>query len=179
MSSLQPKNFVKCYTLPANTSLNDSIYIDSPVLRCGLVLADLPGLQDTNLARLKATQDYLMQCHNVFIIAKISRAITDQSLKSSLYYVLSKHAPLEWEASAGREFKLAVICTRSEDINMDRARSEFVGQGKIVQPKVMEDLDRDIKEAKEACDRARKKKLKREYVIYFQCPAIERLLLTP
>lgn len=55
-----------------------------------------------------------MKCDHVFIVAKISRAITDQSLKSSLYTVLTRHVPLEWEESAGKNLKLAVICTKSE-----------------------------------------------------------------
>lgn len=72
------------------------------------------GLQDTNLARVRATQKYLMKCDHVFIVAKISRAITDQSLKSSLYTIIKRHAPLEWEETAGQNFRIAVVCTKSE-----------------------------------------------------------------
>lgn len=75
------------------------------------------GLQDTNLARIKITQDYLMKCDNVFIVAKISRAITDQSLKSSLYAVFSRHMPSEWEDAGGqrrKDFSISVICTKTE-----------------------------------------------------------------
>jgi hypothetical protein len=72
------------------------------------------GLQDTNLARVRATQTYLIKCDHVFIVAKISRAITDQSLKSSLYSVLARHVPLEWEQSGGKSLKVAVVCTMSE-----------------------------------------------------------------
>jgi hypothetical protein len=57
---------------------------------------------------------YLLKCDHVFIVAKISRAITDQSLKSSLYTVLARHAPLEWEETAGQSFRIAVVCTKSE-----------------------------------------------------------------
>ena len=55
-----------------------------------------------------------MKCDYVFIVAKISRAITDQSLKSSLYTVLARHVPLEWEESAGKSLNMAVVCTKSE-----------------------------------------------------------------
>jgi hypothetical protein len=103
------------------------VYLDSPVLKTGVVLADLPGkvkyevtkvanimlgLQDTNLARVRATQNYLLTCDHIFVVANISRAITDQSLKSSLYHVLAKHVPTEWEISAGRYLNVAVVCTR-------------------------------------------------------------------
>jgi len=84
--------------------------------RRDMVFANIfnPGLQDSNLARVKATQDYLMRCSNIFIVAKISRAITDQSLKSSLFSVLSRHVPLEWEESGAKSLNVAVVCTRSE-----------------------------------------------------------------
>ena len=102
------------------------------------------GLQDTNLARVRATQRYLMKCDNIFIVAKISRAITDQSLKASLYSILARHAPVEWEESGGKSLNLAVVCTKSEvsrqpchakpriltrdqDINQKTARREFCG----------------------------------------------------
>lgn len=77
-------------------------------------LASSLGLHDTNFARVKATQDYLMKCNTVFIVANISRAITDQSLKSSLFSVLSRHVPLELEESGAKALRVAVICTRVE-----------------------------------------------------------------
>ena len=55
-----------------------------------------------------------MKCNHIFIVAKISRAITDQSLKSSLFSVLSRHVPLEWEESGASSLKIAVVCTKSE-----------------------------------------------------------------
>lgn len=55
-----------------------------------------------------------MKCDNVFIVAKISRAITDQSLKSSLYNILARHAPIEFEESGAKNLNLAIVCTKSE-----------------------------------------------------------------
>lgn len=71
------------------------------------------GLQDTNLARVQATQDYLMKSDYVFIVAKISRAKTDKSLKDSIHTVLSRHVSLE-DDSAPMNFHLAVVCTMTE-----------------------------------------------------------------
>lgn len=53
----------------------------------------------------------------MFVVAKISRAITDQSLQSSLFDVLTRHVPVEWEESAGTRLKVSVVCTRSEVLN--------------------------------------------------------------
>ncbi|OQD91133.1 hypothetical protein PENANT_c001G02645 [Penicillium antarcticum] len=56
------------------------VYLNSPILRTGLVLTDLPGLRDLNFARVRATERYLAhQCDEVFIVANISRAGTDES----------------------------------------------------------------------------------------------------
>ncbi|KFY06936.1 hypothetical protein V492_07602 [Pseudogymnoascus sp. VKM F-4246] len=132
------------------------VYLQAEVLKTGIILADLPGLHDTNLARVKATQDYLLRCDHIFIVAKISRAITDQSLKSSLYSVLSRHAELEWEESAGKSMKVAV------DINVEAARQEFCGPNKRIPHGIMTKLDKDIKEAKERSNKPLKKQLKRE-----------------
>ncbi|KAH6678502.1 hypothetical protein B0J14DRAFT_582898 [Halenospora varia] len=138
------------------------VYLSAQVLKTGVVLADLPGLQDTNLARVRATQTYLMKCDNIFIVTKISRAITDQSLKSSLYSILARHAPVEWEELGGRSLNLAVVCTKSEDINQKTARREFCGPHKKISPLVMEQLDKSIKDAKENNNKVLKKQLKRK-----------------
>jgi hypothetical protein len=137
----------------------------------------MPGLQDTNLARVRATQNYLLKCDHIFVVANISRAITDQSLKSSLYHVLAKHVPTEWETSAGRYLNVAVICTRIDvsilglylilliliwkDINEEASRKKFCGPGNRIEPSVMEDFDTKIEAAKRSGDRKLKKELHR------------------
>jgi len=122
-----------------------------------------------------------MKCDNVFIVAKISRAITDQSLKSSLYSILARHAPVEWEESGVRSLNLAVVCTKSEvsrcpssinawlidtcqDINQKTARREFCGSHKQISPLVMEQLDKDIEDTKKNNNKILKKQLKRKQV---------------
>lgn len=138
------------------------VYLNSHVLKTGVVLADLPGLQDTNLARVRSTQDYLVKCDNIIIVANISRAITDQSLKSSLFFALSRHVPTEWEQSGAQKFKIAVVCTKSEDINHRAARLEFCGPSKKIPPSVMTQLDEEIAAAKSSGDRTRKKAAKKK-----------------
>ncbi|KAG9255485.1 uncharacterized protein F5Z01DRAFT_56619 [Emericellopsis atlantica] len=137
------------------------MYLGSQILKTGVVLADLPGLQDTNLARVRSTQEYLMQCDNIFIVAKISRAVTNSSVKSSMYWALSRHAPMEWEQEAGRNFNISVVCTRSEDINIEAAKREFCGPGKQIATEVIARLEEEIEDAKRSSDRQRKKELKK------------------
>ena len=55
-----------------------------------------------------------MKCNSVFIVANITRAITDQSLKTSLFSVLARHVPLELEPSGAKALSIAVVCTKVE-----------------------------------------------------------------
>ncbi|RMZ42023.1 hypothetical protein CA14_010444 [Aspergillus flavus] len=58
------------------------VYLRSPVLKTGLVLADLPGFHDLNYARVRATDSYLKySCHEVFVVTTISRCVSDQSIE--------------------------------------------------------------------------------------------------
>ncbi|KFH46600.1 hypothetical protein ACRE_024930 [Hapsidospora chrysogenum ATCC 11550] len=109
----------------------------------------------TKVIRVRATQDYLIKCDNIFIVAKIQRAITDQSIKSSLYWILSRHAPMEWEASGGRKLNVAV------EINIKSAKSEFCGEDKRISSQTVVQLEQEIEAAKQSHDRSRKKEAKR------------------
>ncbi|BDD63570.1 hypothetical protein MAP00_008444 [Monascus purpureus] len=87
------------------------VYLRSPVLRTGLVLADLPGFRDLNFARIRATERYLRHsCNEVFVVTAISRCVTDPSI-DEIRRRCTKGQPLR------------IVCTRSEDINAtERAR---------------------------------------------------------
>lgn len=103
-----------------------------------------------------------MKCDHIFIVTKIARAITDQSLQSSIYSVLKQHVPLEWENSTGKYLNLAVVCTRSEEIKVKTHRKDFCGPGKRISEAVMNELDREIQQANTADDRSLKKAIKRK-----------------
>ncbi|KAL8846664.1 MAG: hypothetical protein Q9221_008271 [Calogaya cf. arnoldii] len=51
------------------------IYLSAQVLKTGVILADLPGYRDINLARVRKAEQYLLRCHEVFIVANINRDI--------------------------------------------------------------------------------------------------------
>ncbi|KAJ5161426.1 hypothetical protein N7492_006818 [Penicillium capsulatum] len=78
------------------------VYLDSPILRTGLVLADMPGLGDLNFARVRATERYLKHnCDEVFIAANISRACSDESVHDII-------------RRCGHNQPRRIICTRSD-----------------------------------------------------------------
>lgn len=72
------------------------------------------GLQDTNLARVKAAQEYLTKCDHICVVADISRALTDESLRISLHSAKSRFAPENRKESEGKGFRVAVICTKTD-----------------------------------------------------------------
>ncbi|KAK2596612.1 hypothetical protein QQS21_006288 [Conoideocrella luteorostrata] len=137
------------------------VYINAQILKTGIVLADLPGLQDTNLARVKATQDYLMRSNTVFIVANISRAVTDQSLQSSLFSVLSRHVPLEFEHEGAKALRVAV------EIDLDNAKQEFCGPNNLVRSDVCDKIENDIEAARQVGNSPEKKHLKLRRKVLF------------
>ncbi|KAL4811959.1 hypothetical protein BDW67DRAFT_136200 [Aspergillus spinulosporus] len=87
------------------------VYLRSPILRTGLVLADLPGFRDLNYARIRATERYLRHsCDEVFIVSTITRCTTDQSIGDTIRrYVQDQNEPIQ------------IVCTRSEDVDAREA----------------------------------------------------------
>ncbi|KAL2829504.1 hypothetical protein BDW59DRAFT_142167 [Aspergillus cavernicola] len=81
------------------------VYLRSPILRTGLVLADLPGFRDLNYARVRATERYLRHsCDEVFIVTTITRCTSDQSI-SDIIHRCAQDQPIQ------------IVCTRSEDVD--------------------------------------------------------------
>ncbi|KAI9739990.1 MAG: hypothetical protein M1818_005046 [Claussenomyces sp. TS43310] len=143
-----------------NLFMQDRFWPFTKSCETGVVLADLPGLQDTDTAKVRATEKYLMDSDYVFVVAKLCRAVSDQSLKSSIYSTVSRHVPLDWEDRAAR-LKLAIVCTRSEDLNQKTARRELCGPDRSLPPSVMDQHDKSIRFAEENGNVDLKKTLKR------------------
>ncbi|KAF2462919.1 uncharacterized protein BDR25DRAFT_298822 [Lindgomyces ingoldianus] len=104
------------------------VYLRAYILSKGLIIADLPGLRDLNSARKAITERYVRQCHQIFVVAKIDRAITDESIKE--IFELASRANLS---------KIDVICTRSEEIQMREARHDWLSERAMI-----EDMQREI-----------------------------------
>ncbi|KAL3473665.1 hypothetical protein BJX99DRAFT_248747 [Aspergillus californicus] len=104
------------------------VYLRSPVLRTGLILADLPGFRDLNYARVRATERYLRHsCNEVFIVSTIFRCTTDRSIGDIIRRCVQ-----------GQPTR--IVCTRSEDVNAkETARTSGVTEARQIQ-----DLDSRI-----------------------------------
>ncbi|KAJ5212368.1 uncharacterized protein N7498_004014 [Penicillium cinerascens] len=87
------------------------VYLKSPILKNGLVLADLPGFSDLNFARIRATERYLSHsCDEVFVVADIARACTNASVRD----ILRRCKPNQPKR---------IICTKSEVLDISAEES--------------------------------------------------------
>jgi hypothetical protein len=139
----------------------------------------------------------MMKCDHLFIVANIKRAITNQSLQSSIFTVMRRHMPTEWNESGGAKFNITVVCTSSDvsdivafpnlpsfpmqrlmawpiqDIDIEGARAAFCGDGKPITEQMIDQLDRDIENARGQ----EKKRLKQKYDSLSTQPLSYQLLL--
>ncbi|KAI9873628.1 MAG: hypothetical protein M1830_010773 [Pleopsidium flavum] len=58
--------------------------VQSAFAKTGLIVADLPGLSDTNTNRVRATQRYQRECSFACVVAPISRVLTDNLVEGWL-----------------------------------------------------------------------------------------------
>jgi hypothetical protein len=110
------------------------VYLKAYILSKGLIIADLPGLRDLNSARKAITERYVRQCHQILVVAKIDRAITDESIKE--IFELASRANLS---------KIDVVCTRSEEIQMREARHDWSAERATIE-EMQRKIDDDIEE---------------------------------
>jgi hypothetical protein len=97
------------------------VYLNAYILSKGLILADLPGLRDLNSARQAVTERYVRACHQIFVVARIDRAITDESIRQI------------FELAHGRDLsKVDIVCTRSEDLQIREAAQDFPAERETI-----------------------------------------------
>ncbi|CAI6339182.1 unnamed protein product [Periconia digitata] len=93
---------------------NLKVYSKSYILSQGLILVDLPGLRDSNLARQNVTERYIRNCDHILVVADIGRAVAHQSVKEIFE-----------TAERGKLHNISVVCTKSELSNTCCFSMEF------------------------------------------------------
>ena len=129
------------------------------------MLVDLPGLRDVNLAKVKLTEEYLLRTDHVFITTRIDRAITNKSLKESLFGALRQHVPNEIDERGADRLNVTIVCTRAEpsdDIEIAQLKNLYVSKRKSIDKRTVDDLENRIKDAGRLSNRTLKKKSKQE-----------------
>lgn len=67
------------------------------------------GFHDSNNARIKAAEDYLYHCDEIFVVADIIRVITNKNVESVLEKTLRENLK-DGKPSQG----IALVCTKCE-----------------------------------------------------------------
>jgi hypothetical protein len=110
------------------------VYLNAYILSKGLIIADLPGLRDLNSARKAVTERYVRQCHQIFVVARIDRAATDESIKD--IFELARRVNLS---------KIDVVCTRSEDIHTKEAKHDWIAERARIE-EIQREIDANAEE---------------------------------
>ncbi|KAF7514202.1 hypothetical protein GJ744_004527 [Endocarpon pusillum] len=85
------------------------IYLESDLLKAGIVFADLPGYHDVNFARVSAAKKYQATCEEIFVISDIKRAIDDPVIEE----VIKDHCRRFTDVGQLTRPRITVVCTHS------------------------------------------------------------------
>ncbi|KAK9844653.1 hypothetical protein WJX74_005184 [Apatococcus lobatus] len=83
-----------------------------PVLASGAVLVDLPGTQDSNVARGSVAENYLKQCNAIWIVSPIIRAVNDRAAKDLLSKSFRTQMLMDGQYGA-----ITFVATKTDDIS--------------------------------------------------------------
>lgn len=101
------------------------IYCKARALSTGVVLVDLPGVQDSNAARAAIADRYIKACTGLWITAEIQRATDNEAAQKILGDSLKRQLRYDGTLSA-----VTFICTKADDILESEAkRSLNIGVG--------------------------------------------------
>jgi len=90
------------------------------ILKDGVKIVDLPGINDPNQAREAVTHNYLKTCNFVWIIFNIKRVITKDTMALMQSDDFMRQILMDGRANA-----LTFVGTASDDIDFETAREEF------------------------------------------------------
>lgn len=102
------------------------IYAEISMLNHGLVLIDLPGFQDTNLARVRAARKAQAECDDICLVVNIARAIDSPLIYQTLESLKDQAA-----AQTVAAFNVTIICTHSADLTDRRPLEKMVNAAEL------------------------------------------------
>ncbi|KAK3357103.1 hypothetical protein B0T25DRAFT_589476 [Lasiosphaeria hispida] len=88
------------------------LFVKSRILETGLVLVDLPGVQDSNVARSAVAKSYIQQCAGLWIVAPVTRAVDDKSAQNLLGDAFKRQLLLD-----GTHSSVTFICSKTDDLS--------------------------------------------------------------
>ncbi|EXJ79437.1 hypothetical protein A1O3_08939 [Capronia epimyces CBS 606.96] len=118
-----------------------TIYSEIGILSQGLTLIDLPGLQDTNLARVRAARKMQAKCDEIFLVANIGRVVDNPTIGQTLE---SLQAPTSASITPARS--VTIICTHSADLSDTRPIEKLVNLADLREAKA------EVRRVESQCD---------------------------
>ncbi|RMZ04147.1 hypothetical protein D0860_06508 [Hortaea werneckii] len=98
-------------------------HLRARILSEGAVLADLPGLSDTNKLRVQATRDYIKNCDTVIIVHPILRIQSQDTVWKEVHECIRN----------GKQGNLIIVCTKVDDIKHSRERDVSSDDRKVLE----------------------------------------------
>ncbi|KAK1141096.1 hypothetical protein N8T08_009371 [Aspergillus melleus] len=96
------------------------IFVPAPALSTGAVLVDLPGLFDSNPARVTVAEQYMKRCSAHWVVAPINRAASDKVAKDLLGKNFKMHMQMKNAFSS-----ITFICTKTDDISISETQDSL------------------------------------------------------
>ncbi|KAI1961962.1 hypothetical protein LOZ58_003040 [Ophidiomyces ophidiicola] len=88
------------------------VYVKSSILKTGAVIADLPGIQDSNPARAEVANKYLKECSSIWVLAPVVRAVDNKTARNLMGDCFKRQLQMD-----GSLHFVSVICTKTDDIS--------------------------------------------------------------
>ncbi|RPA73485.1 hypothetical protein BJ508DRAFT_334018 [Ascobolus immersus RN42] len=88
------------------------IFLKSEVLKTGAVIVDLPGLQDSNKARMAVAESYMKKCNSLWIVAEVNRAANSQTANALLKKTFDEQLYMDGGYQA-----TSIICTKCDVVS--------------------------------------------------------------
>ncbi|KUI59553.1 Nuclear GTPase SLIP-GC [Cytospora mali] len=129
------------------------VYCKAEALSTGLVLVDLPGIQDANVARSAIASKYMSECSAVWVTAPIKRAVDNKSAKD----LLGRGSRLQLKLD-GIYSNVTFICTMTDDIQLSESVEAFDQDGQIQVILAREDeLNKVIREKEDIVNKVKQR----------------------
>lgn len=101
--------------------VNVSIQVDALVLKTGVILVDIPGLQDSNSARTIISQKYIQNAKYIFACSPCIRLVDNNITREVIDKSLRKQMTLD-----GTKLNVTIIGTSTDVINLSEVTNSLV-----------------------------------------------------
>ncbi|KAE8314943.1 hypothetical protein BDV41DRAFT_563275 [Aspergillus transmontanensis] len=110
------------------------IYVKAKALSTGAVLVDLPGVFDSNAARVAVAEDYMKRCSAHWVVSPINRAVDDKVAHD----LLGQNFKMQMHMDCAFN-NVTFVCTKTDDISVSEVQDSL----RLVLPSVQKREHKD------------------------------------